>query len=114
MVAVQPPSTPWLQRLLPSVLPEPDPALSNNVTVAQKPDLAHADLVDVNVAQRRPQFTSLQILETSGISVLSQAQQLPQLPSSSSDGEAERDSEPSRSRPVCPGGSLTEEPEERP
>ena len=55
-------------------------ALSNNVTVAQQNlTSAHADLVDVNVAQATSQFTSLQILEQSGISVLSQAQQLPQL-----------------------------------
>jgi len=54
--------------------------LSNNVTVAQQNlTSAHADLVDVNVAQATSQFTSLQILEQSGISVLSQAQQLPQL-----------------------------------
>ena len=55
-------------------------ALSNNVTVAQQNlTSAHADLVDVNVAQATSKFTSLQILEQSGISVLSQAQQLPQL-----------------------------------
>ena len=55
-------------------------ALSNNVTVAQQNlTSAHADLVDVNVANATSQFTSLQILEQSGISVLSQAQQLPQL-----------------------------------
>jgi flagellin len=55
-------------------------ALSNNVTVAQQNlSSAHADLVDVNVAQATSQFTSLQILEQSGISVLAQAQQLPQL-----------------------------------
>lgn len=55
-------------------------ALSNNVTVAQQNlTSAHADLVDVNVASATSQFTSLQILEQSGISVLSQAQQLPQL-----------------------------------
>jgi flagellin len=55
-------------------------ALSNNVTVAQQNlTSAHADLVDVNVAAATSQFTSLQILEQSGISVLSQAQQLPQL-----------------------------------
>ena len=33
----------------------------------------------MNVAQATSQFTSLQILEQSGISVLAQAQQLPQL-----------------------------------
>jgi len=55
-------------------------ALSNNVTVAQQNlTSAHADLVDVNVASATSQYTSLQILEQSGISVLSQAQQLPQL-----------------------------------
>jgi flagellin len=55
-------------------------ALSNNVTVAQQNlSSAHADLVDVNVASATSQFTSLQILEQSGISVLAQAQQLPQL-----------------------------------
>jgi flagellin len=55
-------------------------ALANNVTVAQQNlTAAHADLVDVNVASATSQFTSLQILEQSGVSVLSQAQQLPQL-----------------------------------
>ncbi|HTW99308.1 MAG TPA: flagellin [Acidimicrobiales bacterium] len=55
-------------------------ALANNVTVAQQNlTSAHADLVDVNVASATSQFTSLQILEQSGVSVLSQAQQLPQL-----------------------------------
>lgn len=55
-------------------------ALSNNIAVAQQNlTSAHADLVDVNVASETSTFTSLQILEQSGISVLSQAQQLPQL-----------------------------------
>ncbi len=55
-------------------------ALSNNVTVAQQNlTSAHANLVDVNVAQATSQYTSLQILEQSGVSVLAQAQQLPQL-----------------------------------
>jgi flagellin len=55
-------------------------ALSNNITVAQQNlTSAHANLVDVNVAAATSQFTSLQILEQSGVSVLSQAQQLPQL-----------------------------------
>ncbi len=55
-------------------------ALSNNITVAQQNlTSAHANLVDVNVASATSQFTSLQILEQSGVSVLSQAQQLPQL-----------------------------------
>lgn len=55
-------------------------ALSNNITVAQQNlTSAHADLVDVNVASATSQFTSLQILEQSGVAVLSQAQQLPQL-----------------------------------
>ena len=55
-------------------------ALSNNVSVAQQNlTSAHADLVDVNVATATSEFTSLQILEQSGVSVLAQAQQLPQL-----------------------------------
>jgi flagellin len=55
-------------------------ALSNNIAVAQQNlTSAHADLVDVDVASETSTFTSLQILEQSGISVLSQAQQLPQL-----------------------------------
>lgn len=55
-------------------------ALSNNITVAQQNlTSAHANLVDVNVASATSQFTSLQILEQSGVAVLSQAQQLPQL-----------------------------------
>lgn len=55
-------------------------ALANNITVAQQNlTSAHANLVDVNVASATSQFTSLQILEQSGVSVLSQAQQLPQL-----------------------------------
>ena len=40
---------------------------------------AHANLVDVNVAQATTQFASLQILEQAGMSVLYQAQQLPNL-----------------------------------
>lgn len=55
-------------------------ALSANVTVAQQNlTAAHANLVDVNVASATSQFTSLQILEQAGVTVLSQAQQLPQL-----------------------------------
>ncbi len=55
-------------------------ALANNITVAQQNlQSAHANLVDVNVASATSQFTSLQILEQSGVTVLSQAQQLPQL-----------------------------------
>jgi flagellin len=55
-------------------------ALANNVTVAQQNlTSAHANLVDVNVASETSQFTSLQVLEQSGVSVLSQAQSLPQL-----------------------------------
>ncbi len=55
-------------------------ALANNITVAQQNlTAAHANLVDVNVATATSQYTSLQILEQSGVSVLAQAQQLPQL-----------------------------------
>jgi flagellin len=55
-------------------------ALANNVTVAQQNlTSAHANLVDVDVAAETSQFTSLQVLEQSGVSVLSQAQSLPQL-----------------------------------
>ena len=55
-------------------------ALANNVTVAQQNlTSAHANLVDVNVASATSEFTSLQVLEQSGVSVLSQAQSLPQL-----------------------------------
>jgi flagellin len=54
-------------------------ALSNNITVAQQNlTAAHANLVDVNVASATSQFTALQILEQSGVAVLSQAQSLPQ------------------------------------
>jgi len=55
-------------------------ALSANVTVAQQNlTAANANLVDVNVASATSQFTSLQILEQSGVTVLSQAQSIPQL-----------------------------------
>jgi len=55
-------------------------ALANNITVAQQNlTAAHANLVDVNVATATSQYTSLQILEQSGVAVLAQAQQLPQL-----------------------------------
>ncbi len=55
-------------------------ALSANLTTAQENiQAAHANLVDVNVAQATTQFTQLQILEQGGVAVLSQAQQLPSL-----------------------------------
>lgn len=55
-------------------------ALSANLTTAQENiQAAHANLVDVNVAQATTQFTQLQILEQGGVAVLSQAQQLPNL-----------------------------------
>lgn len=55
-------------------------ALSANLTTAQENiQSANANLVDVNVAQATTQFTQLQILEQGGVSVLSQAQQLPSL-----------------------------------
>jgi flagellin len=52
---------------------------SNLVTAQENIQAAHANLVDVNVAQATTQFASLQILEQAGISVLSQAQHLPNL-----------------------------------
>jgi flagellin len=55
-------------------------ALASNLTTAQQNiQSAHANLVDVNVAQETSAFTSDQILEQSGVSVLAQAEQLPQL-----------------------------------
>lgn len=55
-------------------------SLSSNLTTAQENiQAAHANLVDVNVAQATTQFASLQILEQAGVSVLSQAQHLPSL-----------------------------------
>ncbi len=55
-------------------------SLSANLTTAQENiQAAHANLVDVNVAQATTQFASLQILEQAGMSVLYQAQQLPNL-----------------------------------
>lgn len=55
-------------------------ALASNLTTAQQNiESAHANLVDVNVAQETTTFASDQILEQSGLSVLAQAQQLPSL-----------------------------------
>lgn len=55
-------------------------SLSANLTTAQENiQAAHANLVDVNVAQATTQFASMQILEQSGMSVLYQAQHLPSL-----------------------------------
>lgn len=55
-------------------------SLAANLTTAQENiQSAHANLVDVNVAQETTKFASLQILEQAGVSVLFQAQQLPNL-----------------------------------
>jgi flagellin len=55
-------------------------AVSANLTTAQQNiQSAHANLVDVNVAQMTSQFTSQQILEQAGVSILAQASQLPSL-----------------------------------
>jgi flagellin len=55
-------------------------SLASNLTTAQQNiQAAHANLVDVNVAQETSTFSSDQILEQSGVSVLSQAEQLPSL-----------------------------------
>lgn len=55
-------------------------ALINNLTVGQQNIYAaHSRLVDVNVAQETSTFTADQILAQSGVSVLAQAQSLPQL-----------------------------------
>ncbi|HEY5302568.1 MAG TPA: flagellin [Acidimicrobiales bacterium] len=57
-------------------------SLAANLTTAQQNiQAADANLVDVNVAQETSQFASDQILLQSGVSVLSQAQQLPSLAS---------------------------------
>jgi flagellin len=52
---------------------------ANLMTAQQNIEAAHANLVDVNVAQETSVFTSDQILEQTGVSVLAQAQQLPSL-----------------------------------
>jgi flagellin len=52
---------------------------ANLMTAQQNIEAAHANLVDVNVAQETSEFTSDQILEQTGVSVLAQAQQLPSL-----------------------------------
>jgi flagellin len=52
---------------------------SNLMTAQQNIESAHANLVDVNVAQETSVFASDQILEQSGVSVLAQAEQLPSL-----------------------------------
>ena len=55
-------------------------AVSANLTTAQENiQSAHANLVDVNIAQATTAFTSQQILEQAGVSILSQAAQLPAL-----------------------------------
>lgn len=55
-------------------------AMSANLTTAQENiQAAHANLVDVNVAQMTSQFTSQQIMEQAGVSILAQANQLPNL-----------------------------------
>ncbi len=55
-------------------------AISAHLTTAQQNIAsAHANLVDVNVAQMTSQFTSQQILEQAGVSILAQASQLPSL-----------------------------------
>ena len=55
-------------------------SLASNLTTAQQNiESAHANLVDVNVAQETSVFASDQILEQSGVSVLAQAEQLPSL-----------------------------------
>jgi flagellin len=55
-------------------------ALINNLTVGQQNIYAaHSRLVDVNVAQETSTFTADQILAQSGVTVLAQAQSLPQL-----------------------------------
>lgn len=55
-------------------------ALINNLTVGQQNIYAaHSRLVDVNVAQETSVFTADQILAQSGVTVLAQAQSLPQL-----------------------------------
>ncbi len=55
-------------------------AVAANLTTAQENiQSAHANLVDVNIAQATTTFTSQQILEQAGVSILSQAAQLPAL-----------------------------------
>src|ERR1700735_4947712 len=55
-------------------------ALAANLTTAQQNiESAHANLVDVNVAQETGAFTSDQLLEQSGVAILAQAEQLPSL-----------------------------------
>ncbi len=55
-------------------------ALASNLTTAQENiQAAHANLVDVNVAQATATYTSQQILEQSGVAILAQAEQLPAL-----------------------------------
>lgn len=53
-------------------------AIASNLTTAQQNILsAHATLVDVNVAQETAVYTSTNILEQAGVSVLAQSNQLP-------------------------------------
>ena len=53
-------------------------AIASNLTTAQQNILsAHATLVDVNVAQETAMYTSTNILEQAGVSVLAQSNQLP-------------------------------------
>lgn len=55
-------------------------SLSANLVIAKENiQAAHANLVDVNVAEATTKFASLQILEQAGMSVLYQAQHLPSL-----------------------------------
>jgi len=55
-------------------------AIASNLTTAQQNiQSAHASLVDVNVAQETANFTSQNILEQAGVSVLAQSNQLPSL-----------------------------------
>ncbi len=55
-------------------------ALASNLTTAQQNiQSAHANLVDVNVAQETATFTSDNILMQSGVAILAQAEQLPSL-----------------------------------
>jgi len=55
-------------------------AIASNLTTAQQNiQSAHASLVDVNVAQETAVYTSQNILEQAGVSVLAQSNQLPSL-----------------------------------
>jgi flagellin len=55
-------------------------ALASNLTTAQQNiQAAHANLVDVNIAQESATFTSDQILQQSGVAILAQSEQLPAL-----------------------------------